>query len=93
MSNDIRSGASSRTAIIPSTAKYSSQKFVYIRALRDSDGESIRRLIDKSDVLNGVGKSSFGIFDDEYTLVGLYETSDEAFEDAKESPFSMLWIQ
>lgn len=93
MSNDIRSGTSSRTAIVPSIAKYSSQKFVYIRPLRDSDKNSIRRLVDESEVLSGIGKTMFGVFDDMYTLVGIYETSDEAFEDAKESPFSMLWIQ
>lgn len=93
MSSNRAGYTSSSVAIVfrPETI-YFPKNSVFIRRLKADDAREVTKLLEMSEYVIENENPQFGIFNDSGQLVGMYETSAEAFLDSVSTEFTLQWI-
>ena len=79
-------------AISQQGIKYFPENAVFIRQLRANDAREIAILLQKSEYIVEDESPQYGIFDGSSCLVGMYETSEEAFRESLRTRFVLHWV-
>lgn len=79
---------------LPRFVEFHHKNSVYIQPIKETDLGAVNAFLQKiGGRVNTEVTAAFVMFNSDYEIVGLYETSSEAFQNAGEGGFSLYWVQ